>query len=152
MYPLKMMMDVIKKLDATSNYRIFLFGGGKEEKILLKKIESQFESVNSVADVFPFEEELALISNLDLMLSMDSGNGHLAALFGIPTLTLWGVTHPFAGFAPFLQPKENQLLADRKKYPLIPTSIYGNKFPKAYENAIASISPEAIVEKLLQII
>ncbi|HBC05033.1 MAG TPA: ADP-heptose--LPS heptosyltransferase RfaF, partial [Aequorivita sp.] len=47
-----------------------------------------------------FEEELALISNLDLMLSMDSGNGHLAAMYGVPVVTLWGVTHPYAGFVP----------------------------------------------------
>jgi len=152
MYPLNMMTEVIKKLDATSNYQVFLFGGGKEEKELLQEIEIQFDSVTSVADVYSFEEELALISNLDIMLSMDSGNGHLGALFGIPTITLWGVTHPYAGFTPFLQPEENQLLADQKKYPLIPTSIYGNKFPNGYEDAITTIPPDAILERLLKII
>jgi ADP-heptose:LPS heptosyltransferase len=139
-------------LDATSKYQVFLFGGGKDEKELLKELENQFESVTSVADVFSFEEELALISNLDTMLSMDSGNGHLAALFGIPTLTLWGVTHPYAGFTPFQQPEENQLLASQEEYPLIPTSIYGNKFPKEYEKAIASIPPDDIIERILKII
>jgi ADP-heptose:LPS heptosyltransferase len=152
MYPLNMMTEVIKKLDVTSNYHVFLFGGGKEEKELLLEIDSQFESVTSVADVFSFQEELALISNLDTMLSMDSGNGHLSALFGIPTITLWGVTHPYAGFTPFQQPEENQLLANQEEYPLIPTSIYGNKFPKEYESAIATIPPYAIIERLLKII
>jgi ADP-heptose:LPS heptosyltransferase len=152
MYPIKMMTDVIKKLDATSNYQIFLFGGGKEEKKILQELESQFDSVTSVADVYSFEEELTLISNLDIMLSMDSGNGHLAALFGIPTITLWGVTHPYAGFTPFQQPKENQLLASQEAYPLIPTSIYGNKFPREYENAIASIPTDAIIDRVLKII
>ncbi|MFT5437118.1 MAG: ADP-heptose:LPS heptosyltransferase [Ulvibacter sp.] len=152
MYPLSMMTEVIIKLDATSKYQVFLFGGGKDEKELLKELENQFESVTSVADVFSFEEELALISNLDTMLSMDSGNGHLAALFGIPTLTLWGVTHPYAGFTPFQQPEENQLLASQEEYPLIPTSIYGNKFPKEYEKAIASIPPDDIIERILKII
>jgi ADP-heptose:LPS heptosyltransferase len=152
MYPLSMMTEVIKKLEATSKYQVFLFGGGKEEKELLQEIESQFDSVTSVADVFSFEEELALISNLDIMLSMDSGNGHLAALFGIPTITLWGVTHPYAGFTPFQQAEENQLLANQEEYPLIPTSIYGNKFPNGYEDAITSIPPDAVVQRLLEII
>ena len=151
-YPLKMIKEVIKKLDETSNYRLFLFGGGKKEKELLQEIESQFESVTSVANVFSFEEELALISNLDVMLSMDSGNGHLAALFGIPTVTLWGVTHPFAGFTPFQQPIENQLLANKEAYPLIPTSVYGNTFPKDYETAIASIPTNAILERLFKLV
>jgi ADP-heptose:LPS heptosyltransferase len=86
------------------------------------------------------------------MLSMDSANGHLAAMYGVPTITLWGVTHPFAGFAPFQQFEENQLLADRKKYPLIPTSVYGNKFPKGYEDAMETISVETILDRILQII
>ncbi len=54
-----------------------------------------------------------LISNLDLMLSMDSGNAHIAALLGVKVVTIWGVTHPFAGFAPFNQPNDYALIADR---------------------------------------
>jgi ADP-heptose:LPS heptosyltransferase len=30
-----------------------------------------------------FKQELELISNLDVMLSMDSGNGHIAAMLGV---------------------------------------------------------------------
>jgi ADP-heptose:LPS heptosyltransferase len=80
------------------------------------------------------------------MLSMDSGNGHLAAMLGVNVVTLWGVTHPFAGFAPFNQKATNNLLADRKKYPRIPTSIYGKSFPKGYELAIQTIQPDTVVK------
>ena len=89
-----------------------------------------------------------VISNLDVMLSMDSGNAHMAAMLGVKVITIWGVTHPYAGFAPFNQPVENCLLADRTQYPKIPTSVYGNKYPKGYENAIASISPKEIIAKV----
>jgi len=151
-YPLNLMKEVIAALNATGKFRIFLFGGGKKEVEILKDLEKPFSSVSSIAGTLPFEEELALISNLDLMLSMDSGNGHLSAMYGIPTVTLWGVTHPYAGFAPFMQPEENALLADRTLFPLIPTSVYGNKFPKGYEKAIASISPKTIFRKILEIV
>lgn len=150
MYPLDLMQEVIAHLDGLKKYRLFLFGGGDDEISTLTKIAEQFDSATVVADVLSFEEELALISNLDLMLSMDSGNGHLAALFGIPTITLWGVTHPAAGFAPFQQPKENQLCADREKYPLIPTSVYGNMFPEGYDAAMKTITPEAVLAKILK--
>ena len=45
-------------------------------------------------------EQTELISNLDIMLSMDSGNSHIAAMLGVKVVTLWGATHPFAGFIP----------------------------------------------------
>ena len=64
------------------------------------------------------------------MISMDSANGHLAANYNIPVLTLWGMTHPFCGFKPFDQSQENSITIDRNHFPYIPTSIFGNKIPK----------------------
>ncbi|SRX52651.1 glycosyltransferase family 9 protein [Aequorivita sp. CIP111184] len=152
MYPLSLMAEVIRELDRKDKYRIFLFGGGKKEIELLKKLENPFANVTNVAGKLTFEEELALISNLDLMLSMDSGNGHLASMYGVPVVTLWGVTHPSAGFIPFNQPENNQLVADREQYPLIPTSIYGNKFPKGYDEAMNTITPETVVQKVQELL
>jgi ADP-heptose:LPS heptosyltransferase len=148
-YPEDLLMKVLEDLDREKNIRIFLFGGGKAEKKKLKKIAAQFPNVTSLAGKLPFEEELSLISNLDVMLSMDSGNGHLAAIFGVPVITLWGVTHPYAGFKPFGQPMENSLLPDLHKYPAIPTSIYGNKVPAGYEEVMRTIEPEQVVKKVL---
>ena len=152
MYPLQAMEEVISKLNATETFKIFLFGGGKQEEETLKNIASNYKNVENVAGQLTFEEELALISNLDGMLAMDSGNGHLAAMFGIPVITLWGVTHPFAGFVPFNQPMAHQITANREQYPLIPTSIYGNKFPEGYEHAIESITPDKIINTVLKIV
>ena len=145
MYPLHFMEKVVEQLNENNAYRLFFFGGGTEEGEWLGKWEARFENGFNCARKFSFQEELALISNLDLMLSMDSGNGHLAAMYGIPVVTLWGVTHPYAGFSPFGQNSDNWLLADRKQYPLIPTSVYGNKIPPGYEKAMESIPPEEVV-------
>ncbi len=150
MYPLEQMENVIAELSKT--YNVVLFGGGQKEVEILNKLEAKYSDVNSVAGKLNFEEELALISNLDLMLSMDSGNGHLAAMYGVKVVTLWGVSHPFAGFAPFNQPKDYALVADREHYPLIPTSVYGNKFPEGYEKAAGSISVDKIVSKIKAVI
>ena len=150
MYPLDLMREVISKLDKTQQYNLLLFGGGSEEIEQLKTIESNFSSVTSIAGVLSFKEELALISNLDIMLSMDSGNGHLAAMYGVPVISLWGVTHPYAGFAPFGQDPGNNMVADLKKYPLIPTSIYGNKYPEGYKDAIKNILPQDVAGKVLE--
>lgn len=147
-YPLDLMEQVLSQLDSTGKTQILLFGGGKQEAEILDKLAERYEHVFSIAGKLKFDEELALISNLDAMLSMDSGNAHLAAMYGIPVITLWGVTHPYAGFKPFGQPIENSLLPDLDKYPQIPTSIYGNKVPDGYEDVMRTISPEAVVSKI----
>ncbi len=148
MYPLNLMEEVISRLDDTEKYKILLFGGGKEEELKLDTFETQFKSCTNVSGKLSFSEELALISQLDGMLSMDSGNGHLAAMYGIPVITLWGITHPYAGFYPFGQDGGNALLADRNKFPLIPTSVYGNKLPEGYERAMETILPGDVVKKV----
>jgi ADP-heptose:LPS heptosyltransferase len=151
-YPMVLMKEVIEGLSSLEKCKILLFGGGAREVKILEELESSFPNVINVAGKLDFANELALISNLDVMLSMDSGNGHLAANFGVPVVTLWGVTHPYAGFTPYLQPKENQLLSDRNTYPLIPTSVYGNKWPKSYENVMETIPSAKIIERIEQIL
>lgn len=152
MYPLDLMKEVVFNLSEEGRYKIYLFGAGKKEVTILKEWEHQFENVINIAGNVPLAQELAIMSHLDLMVAMDSSNGHLAALYNIPVLTLWGVTHPYAGFTPFNQPNEHQLVSNREEYPLIPTSVYGNKFPKGYENAMRSISVETVLNKINELI
>ncbi|MEG3656127.1 glycosyltransferase family 9 protein [Arenibacter palladensis] len=152
MYPLDLMEKVVHSLNKTCGYKILLFGGGEREKTILDKWERNFENSINLVGKLTFKEELALISQLNLMLAMDSGNAHLAALFGIPTLTLWGVTHPYAGFYPFKQDPKNALLADRQQFPLIPTSVYGNKYPPGYENVMRTIAPKHVLSKIEEMI
>jgi len=150
MYPLDVMEEVIEVLSKT--HKVILFGGGKSEITILNALESKYQNVINVAGKLTLEEELNLISNLDIMLSMDSGNAHIAAMLGIKVVTIWGVTHPYAGFAPFNQPEDYMLLSDRKQFPSIPTSVYGNKYPDSYKEASRSISPETIIKKIKSII
>lgn len=152
MYPLDLMEKVINQLLLIDEIRIVFFGGGEKEKQLLEAFQDHFDRTFCAVGKFSFEEELALIARLDVMLAMDSGNAHLAAIYGVPTVTLWGVTHPFAGFAPFGQPRKRMILSDRRQFPLIPTSIYGNKYPVGYENAMYSIEPKVVVNAVLDAI
>ncbi|MDI5948487.1 glycosyltransferase family 9 protein [Flavobacterium yafengii] len=147
-YPLDLMKEVIDKLALDTSHTILLFGGGKKEIELLDSLASNKENVINVAGQLKFQQELQLISNLDVMLSMDSGNAHIAAMLGVKVITLWGATHPYAGFSPFNQPIENALVSDRNLFPKLPTSVYGNKKVDGYEEAMRTIAVEAIVEKI----
>ena len=147
-YPLDLMKEVVAKLAENSSYKILLFGGGKKEIEILDSIAQPFENVINMAGKIKFQQELQLISNLDIMLSMDSGNAHIAAMLGVKVITLWGATHPYAGFLPFNQSFENALTSDRNQYPQLPTSVYGNKTVEGYQDAMRSISPNEIVQKI----
>jgi len=144
-YPQDLMQEVIAKLAENKNNKILLFGGGKKEIEILDSLSQPYENVINMAGKIKFQQELQLISNLDVMLSMDSGNAHIAAMLGVKVVTLWGATHPYAGFLPFNQTLENALTSDRNQYPKLPTSVYGNKIVEGYEDAMRSISPEKVV-------
>ncbi len=150
MYPLDLMEQVIETLSKT--HKILLFGGGKKEVDILDGFQNKYENVINLAGTLSLNEELDVISNLDVMLSMDSGNAHMAAMLGVKVITVWGVTHPYAGFTPFNQPDDYALLASREQFPLIPTSIYGNKYPEGYQDAAGSIAPEKVIKTIESIL
>ena len=150
MYPLDQMKTVIHAL--SKEYTVLLFGGGPKEKEQLEAIDQNISNVFNVVGKFTFSEELAIISNLEVMLSMDSGNGHLAAMFGVKVVTIWGNTHPYAGFTPFNQPESHQLIPNRAHYPLIPTSIFGKNTPENYKTVAGTISPTTVVNTIKSIL
>ncbi|MBB1150970.1 glycosyltransferase family 9 protein [Myroides sp. NP-2] len=150
-YPLDLMQKVVDELAEQENCVIFLFGGGEKEIALLNQLKRDNYNVIVMAGKVKLEVEMNLIQHLDVMLSMDSGNAHIAAMLGVKVVTLWGATHPYAGFAPFNQPMSYCLTADRQKYPLLPTSVYGNKVVEGYENAMRTIDPIQVCSKVMSV-
>jgi ADP-heptose:LPS heptosyltransferase len=95
-------------------------------------------------------QELIIMSHLDVMVSMDSANMHLASLTAVPVVSIWGATHPYAGFLGFGQPKDNIIQLDLD---CRPCSIYGQKPCQRGDYAcMKNIPPERIVERIESII
>lgn len=145
-YPLDLMQRVVAYLQ--QQHTVFLFGHGSKEAAQIHIWAKAYPHVIPHALEMPFSDQLDLIANLDAMISMDSANGHLAANFGVPVITLWGMTHPFLGFSAFGQ--NNHLLVNREKFPKVPTSVYGEKVPKGYRDAMRTIKPEEVIEMVLE--
>ena len=143
-YPLDLTQKVISFLQREN--QVFLLGSDGDEEKKLQVWEKAYSNVHSLAGKYSFSDQLKIISNLDIMISMDSANGHIATNYDIPVITIWGVTHPYAGFSPWNQTNERSILSDRSLYPQIPTSVYGNICPKGYENCMRTITPEKIIE------
>lgn len=123
MYPLDKMKAVVQQMAAESN-TILLFGGGEKEATILQQWADEIEGVHNMAGKFSFAEELAIISNLNRMVSMDSANMHLASLFGVPVVSIWGATHWYAGFNGWAQLERNMVQAALS---CRPCSVFGNK-------------------------
>jgi ADP-heptose:LPS heptosyltransferase len=149
MYPLAKMKSVVRKLWENKQYQIFLLGGGQHEIDVLNDWEKEFPGASSLAGKFSLKEELAIISHMDTMVSMDSANMHLASLFGVPVMSVWGATHPFAGFYGWSQPGDNAVQIDLY---CRPCSVFGNKPCYRGDHACMEQLPEEkIIEKLMAI-
>jgi ADP-heptose:LPS heptosyltransferase len=142
-YPPELMEKVLEILSI--NYDIYLFGGGNNEREQCENWENRYENVHSLVGKKSLDEELAYISTLDVMLSMDSAGMHLSSLCNIPCVSIWGATHPFAGFVGLGQENNPQIQLD---LPCRPCSVYGKK-PCKYKDyrCLYGIAPETIVNK-----
>ncbi|WP_316832009.1 glycosyltransferase family 9 protein [Pedobacter aquatilis] len=144
-YALEKMEQVISSL-SSQGFELFIFGGGKTEQSIAEKWAKTYPNTNNVIGNFNLTEELAIISNLDLMLSMDSSGMHMASLVGIQVVSIWGPTHPYAGFLGYGQQESDCIQID---HPSRPNSIYGNKpCLCGVESCIDLIKPETIVNKI----
>lgn len=145
-YPLEKMEQVIKVLSERENTTIFLFGGGEGEKRQIAELCSKYSNVQTAQCQEGLKGELALMGQLDVMLSMDSANMHLASLVGTRVVSVWGGTHPYAGFLGWNQKAEDCIQLD---LPCRPCSVYGNKACLRGDYAcLKGITPEQIIEKL----
>lgn len=148
-YPLAQMRQVARLL-RDAGCRVLLFGGGETERAALADWEEP--GIESVCGrMGSLHNEMLLMSRLDCMVAMDSANMHIAALTGVPVLSLWGATHPKMGFAPYGQPAARQLQLDAAD--CRPCSVYGN-VPCRFgdRHCLADIAPETVVARCLDII
>ena len=128
-YPLPLMREVIKELDA-KGVRTFLFGNGSEERQWCEQLESESSHVTS------------------LIVTMDSANMHLSALAGTKTVSIWGATHPMAGFCG--QQVEGSVQVQQEGLECRPCSIFGKtKCIHGDYRCLTAISPKKIIETLM---
>ena len=152
-YPASLMEQVIRQL--ISNHpkaRIFLFGRGVEEERLFNRWhEAMPQCLNVGRHTENLHQELIVMSHLDVMISMDSANMHLASLTGTPVVSIWGATHPYAGFMGYGQSSENVIQVG--ELDCRPCSIYGQKSCKRGDLACMNrITPQRIIDRVEEIL
>jgi len=123
MYPEEKMEKIIETLSQDAKIKIFLFGAGDHEKKVMNRWATKFKHVVDLSGKLTLDKELLLMSYLDVVITMDSANMHLASLVQTPVVSIWGATHPSLGFYGYGQDIENAVQID---LPCRPCSVFGN--------------------------
>jgi hypothetical protein len=128
--------------------RLLLFGGGSDEMAVFDAWEAKYaQCMNASKRLDGFRQELTLMSRLDVMLSMDSANMHLATLTATPVVSIFGATHPYAGFLGYGMTQDDVVQVDNLD--CRPCSVFGNKPCMRGDYAcMRRITPEMVVEKV----
>lgn len=150
-YPPELMEEVVKAVSSRPGVRIILYGGGDEERETLGRWASKYPSTVSLAgEKLGFPVELSLASWLDVMVSMDSANMHLASLVATPVISIWGATHPYCGFKGWRQKEDDTI-----QLPMTcrPCSVFGDKpCYRGDYHCLRGISPQVIIDRILSYI
>ena len=144
-YPIEKMEEVIAAL-SSGNETIYLFGAGTEENRILQQWTEKYDNVVNTLGQYTLQEEMRLMSHLRIMLTMDSGNMHLASAVGTRVVSIWGATHPHAGFLGYNQDINDCIQQD---LPCRPCSVYGNKKCRYGDyHCMTDIDTNEIIKKL----
>lgn len=146
-YPQALMEQVLEQFASRSYVRVFLFGGGPEETAIMQAWKQRYHFV-VIPEMRGLKHDLELMNSLDGLLSMDSANMHLGSLANTKVFSLWGATHPFAGFIPWNQPESYRLQLDLS---CRPCSVYGRKpcYRKDYA-CLYGLTPERVTTFVLE--
>lgn len=145
MLPLEKSFELVKIL--AEKHTIYFFGGGKKETETLESWEKQIPNTQSLAGKLNLSEELNRISQLEVMISMDSANMHLASVVGTRCVSIWGSTHPYAGFLGFGQSADD--VVQINDLTCRPCSVFGDK--ECYRGdwaCLEEISVQQIIDKI----
>jgi ADP-heptose:LPS heptosyltransferase len=151
-WPLEKAEVLLDSLTA-AGVEVFLFGGGAAETDALKTLAHGRAHVVVTAGELTLREELGLIRQLDVMVTMDSANMHMAALSGTPTVSVWGATHSFAGFGPLGGNEKRIVQIPVERLGCRPCSVFGNVPCYRGDHACMEwIAPGDVLEKISRVL
>jgi ADP-heptose:LPS heptosyltransferase len=147
MWPEENMIRLLELIAASYNCRFWLFGGSEDSDNLTVFGKKVHGSVN-LGGTLKLEEELAVMSRLDMMIAMDSSNMHMAALTGTKVISIWGGTDPLTGFGAWMQPDNFSIRIPVDELTCRPCTIYGKGESKRNFACMLRLTPEIVFKKI----
>lgn len=151
MWPEIYMISLMEMIASHTRVRFWLFGG-KEEIPQLISMQNRIPESILVAGTLSLDEELALISRLDFMISMDSSNMHMAALVGTKVVSIWGGTDPIIGFGAWQQPDDLAIRIGYDELTCRPCTVFGKGTCRRGDFACMMwLTPKKVFEKMVNL-
>jgi ADP-heptose:LPS heptosyltransferase len=148
MWPEENMVRLLEMISEKHKSRFWLFGGNEESERLIA-FQTRITGSYSLAGKLNLDEELALMSKLDLMIAMDSSNMHMAALVGTKVISIWGGTDPLSGFGAWMQPERYSISIPIDELTCRPCTTYGKGECKRGDFACMNwLTPEMVFKKI----
>jgi len=152
-WPLEKMVSLATRLKKELHAKIYFLSSPAEKALIGKHFKGLGECI---AGKYPLDQELYFISRLDLVITMDSANMHMAAISGTPTASIWGPTSVETGFAPIdlvdgSAKTGNNIIIENNNIGCRPCSVFGQKrcFQKS-QLCMESITVEDVFNAILQ--
>ncbi len=149
-YPYTQGRELILALSSLPATQLFIFGGGKADYLSISSWTVGMSGPMNLVGKYAIEEELAIMSQLDVMITMDSANMHLASLVGVRVVSLWGSTTPSCGFLGWNQREEDALYMGISCQPC--TTAGSNLCKIGNYKCLGMLSPALIANKVRGII
>lgn len=152
-WPLQRFEEMIGNFESETDFVFLLFGGGKKEKEQLDSICSRHSNAINLTGIFSLDDELKVLSRLDVMVCVDSANMHLAALSGVPVVSIWGGTHTMTGFGPFPNRLNQIIEIPVEDLHCRPCSVYGlDECPRKDHACMQGIPPERVISAVRNVL
>lgn len=150
-YPFPLMKRLVEMIAGIPHAQVYVFGAGADECAAIDRMSRGLPNVTNMAALRKgLEAEIRLMATLDLMVTMDSGNMHLAAMAPTRTLSIWGATHPSLGFRAWNAAPDDTVGLD---IDCRPCSVYGAKECRHGDyRCMARISPQTIFDHVCKIL
>lgn len=146
MLPVNKLHELIHRLGDAYRYIVL---GTNAESYLGDLLCKDNKNCQNHCGHYSLPKLLAVLEQVDLVISNDSGPMHLAAALGKPQIAVFGATHPSLGFGP-LNPKAIVISMDLECQPC---SLHGEECcPLGHFNCLNTISVEALEQAVKQFI
>ncbi len=123
-WPKENMIQLMNLIAQKTPCHFYLLGDANEA-VLLDEFKEKVTGCTNMAGKYSLEEELAIISKLHFVISMDSSNMHMATLTGTKVISIWGATDPLTGFGAWMQPDEYAIRISVNELNCRPCTVYG---------------------------
>jgi lipopolysaccharide heptosyltransferase II len=136
---------LIREKDA----EVFIMGSKSEQKLTSSIARICGDRCHDLGGALSLNQLAVAVSQMDLLITNDSGPMHLASAYKKPLIALFGATHPKLGFAPM----NPGAVIIQKEYPCRPCSLHGGaKCPLKHFRCMQDITPADVFNTCMTIL